>query len=67
MAYIFILIYIHPFIHLFIDDAVLKCNGRAHPRIAAPKRVFAPRARDTVLYCALACLARARVRLAYLC
>ena len=51
---------IHLFIHPFVDGAMLKCNVRAHPRIVAPIRIFplAP-ARDTVLYCALACLARA--------
>ena len=50
MAYFFIWIYIHPFIHLFIDDAVLKCNGRAHPRIVAPMRVLPSRPCATLCF-----------------
>ena len=46
MGYYFTLENIHPFIHPFFDAALEKCN------VGAP-------ARDIVLYCALACLARA--------
>ena len=62
MFYFLIWFYIHPFIHPFVDDAQQKCNVRAHPRIAALKRVFPSRPRATLCFSMLwtASLARDR-------
>jgi hypothetical protein len=45
-----LVVFTHLFIHPFVDDALLKCNVRAHPRIVAPKLVFPSRPRATLCF-----------------